>query len=156
MLIMFRDLRCLFSLFLVYFTYMLSKLIRQNKSMQCLQATSTKAHVPKENTSSFHAADDSGAPHVTDTVLNTTFQPRAHTPLPCPHSCSKSPACHASPPWRHVAVLIPGFRALAPCRLHSVYKSRSSEICTAKQRECASSHRRLMTLSHWINPGVPL
>lgn len=47
-LILFWDLRCLFSLFPVYFTYTLSKLMRQNKSMWYLQATSTKARVPQE------------------------------------------------------------------------------------------------------------
>lgn len=104
-LILFRDLRCLLSLFLVYFIYTLSKLMRQNKSCGTFkQHPQRLVFLRKENMSSFHAADDSGAAHVPHTALNTVLQPRAHTPFAWPHSCSESPACHAAPPWRHVAM----------------------------------------------------
>lgn len=145
-LILFRDLRCLFSLFLVYFTYTLSKLMRQNKSMWYLQATSTKARVPKERKyvlfpcsrrcrcpacgthSSEHRASAQGTHAFALTILMFRV-----TCLPC---CPSLETCgyvlcwsQVLGPWRPV-----------DCR---VFKSRSSEVCTAKQRERASSHRRL-------------
>ena len=48
-LILFWDLRCLFGLLLVYFTYIFSKLIRQDKNIPQLQSAAIKALGPKAN-----------------------------------------------------------------------------------------------------------
>lgn len=90
-LILFRDLRCLFSLFLVYFTYILSKLIRQDKSILHLQSAAMKALVPKGNKRCpFPMQRRCQVPCVRP-ISKAVFQHRAHMILPCLRPCSESP-----------------------------------------------------------------